>query len=41
MPRTSDAEREAILKGFAAPKQVASDGYVFENAKGGPYKYGR
>lgn len=29
------------LVGFTAPKVVNQDGLVFENARGGPYKYGK
>lgn len=40
MPKTSQADRDAMLAGFKAPKVVAKDGHIFANARGGPYKYG-
>jgi hypothetical protein len=28
-------------KNFVAPKVVSPDGFIWENARGGPYKYGK
>ena len=38
MTKTNELPKE--LNGFTAPRIVSADGFIFENARGGPYKYG-
>ena len=38
--RHSKTRKISVAQGFKAPKVLNPSGPVFDNAKGGPYKYG-